>query len=575
MKNKYLILILILYSGMASFAESVIINKPINPKRSAIQSTNAVFTEKNIDTSSNSYYDAIKEIEAKIAQEDSNYTYYIPLVDLYIKTSQFDKAYSELTFLNNLAKSNKLTAEVLQSASELEASLEKNAKYNNDAAIDLTLLNLILQKYSKAQEYLAICANNPKFLETFKEVFDTTGNYQAGINLLDRVSKINPLNKDLKKIKAEYLMQLNQKDSAINEYTSLALVMPEDTEIKYNLYNLLVSKNVAEKELVSKVCPQVSEEKAYAEISGILLEKKNYSEAKIWAEKLIKKYPENVNGYIVMSEVYKAEGNLKDCYDMLKLVRDKADDKDTIAKYNVALAKLSDEPVKQADGLMNSGLYQQALSVLQDANQQDLYVMLSSARANYFLNNKQKAFELLNKAMSLYPDNSDVFYYFAYIFYMEKDLSSARNYIEKSLNADKNNQFSLKLLDVLNKTEADTYLNKISNSIDNQNYTEAMKLTEEALNIDSKNSALFFYKAMILIAQNNYAAATAPLYKAIELNKDNLDAYYYLGVAFDNLSEPENALEYYKEFIKRLPLDDFGESEKKDYANLRIKKLQG
>ncbi len=575
MKNKYLILILILYSGMAAYADSVIINKPINPKRSAIQSTNAVFTEKNIDTSSNSYYEAIKEIEAKIAQEDSNYTYYIPLVDLYIKTSQFDKAYSELTFLNNLAKSNKLTAEVLQSASELEASLEKNAKYNTDVAIDLTLLNLILQKYSKAQEYLAICANNPKFLQTFKEVFDTTGNYQAGINLLDRVSKINPLNKDLKKVKAEYLMQLNQKDNAINEYTSLALVMPEDTEIKYNLYNLLVSKNVTEKELVSKVCPQVSEEKAYAEISGMLLEKKNYSEAKIWAEKLIKKYPENVNGYIVMSEVYKAEGNLKDCYDMLKLVRDKADDKDTIAKYNVALAKLSDEPVKQADGLMNSGLYQQALSVLQDANQQDLYVMLSSARANYFLNNKQKAFELLNKAMSLYPDNSDVFYYFAYIFYMEKDLSSARNYIEKSLNANKNNQFSLKLLDVLNKTEADTYLNKISNSLDNQNYTEAMKLTEEALNIDSKNSALFFYKAMILIAQNNYAAATAPLYKAIELNKDNLDAYYYLGVAFDNLSEPENALEYYKEFIKRLPLDDFGESEKKDYANLRIKKLQG
>ena len=575
MKNKYLILILILYSGMAALSDSVIINQPLNPKRSAIQSTNAVFTEKNIDTSSNSYYEAIKEIEAKIAQEDSNYTYYIPLVDLYIKTSQFDKAYSELTFLNNLAKSNKLTAEVLQSASELEASLEKNAKYNTDVAIDLTLLNLILQKYSKAQEYLAICANNPKFLQTFKEVFDTTGNYQAGINLLDRVSKINPLNKDLKKVKAEYLMQLNQKDNAINEYTSLALVMPEDTEIKYNLYNLLVSKNVTEKELVSKVCPQVSEEKAYAEISGMLLEKKNYSEAKIWAEKLIKKYPENVNGYIVMSEVYKAEGNLKDCYDMLKLVRDKADDKDTIAKYNVALAKLSDEPVKQADGLMNSGLYQQALSVLQDANQQDLYVMLSSARANYFLNNKQKAFELLNKAMSLYPDNSDVFYYFAYIFYMEKDLSSARNYIEKSLNADKDNQFSLKLLDVLNKTEADTYLNKISNSLDNQNYTEAMKLTEEALNIDSKNSALFFYKAMILIAQNNYAAATAPLYKAIELNKDNLDAYYYLGVAFDNLSEPENALEYYKEFIKRLPLDDFGESEKKDYANLRIKKLQG
>ncbi len=574
MKCKFLIISLILCTGTTAISESII-SQPVQKKRSAIQSTNAEFKEHKIDTASNAYFEAIKEIEAKLSQTDDNYIYYVSLVDLYIKTSQFDKAYKELTFLNNLAKANKLNSQVLQSLSELEAVLEKNVKYNSDIAIDLTIMNLILQNYSKSQEYLTSAYNNNLFLPAFKEVFDTTGNYQSGVNLAEKVLKVNPLNKSLRKLKAEYLMQLNQKDNAINEYTALAVIMPDDLEIKYNLYNLLEGKPLSEKELIAKICPQMTEEKAYSVISDMLSTNKNYSSAKVWAEKLINKYPENANGYIVMSEIYKSEGNLKECYDMLKMVRDKADDKDTISKYNVALAKLSDEPVKQADGLMNNGLYGQALSVLESANKDDLYVMLSMARANYFLNNKQTAFELLNKAMSLYPNNSDVFYYFAYIFYQEKDLTSARNYVNKSLEVNKENQFSLKLLDVINKAEADTYLNKISSNIDAQDFTEAMKLTEEALKIDKKNSALYFYKGMILIAQNNYAAATAPLYKAIELNKNNFEAYYYLGVAFDNLSEPQNALEYYKEFIERLPKDDFGESEKRDYANARIKKLAG
>ena len=71
---------------------------------------------------------------------------------------------------------------------------------------------------------------------------------------------------------------------------------------------------------------------------------------------------------------------------------------------------------------------------------------------------------------------------------------------------------------------------------------------------------------------NKYAQSTAFLYKAAEL--DNIpSAYYYLGVAFDNLSEPKNALENYKKYINGLSDDDFEESEKRDYAKARILKL--
>ena len=103
MKCKFLIISLILCTGTTAISESII-SQPVQKKRSAIQSTNAEFKEHKIDTASNAYFEAIKEIEAKLSQTDDNYIYYVSLVDLYIKTSQFDKAYKELTFLNNLAK---------------------------------------------------------------------------------------------------------------------------------------------------------------------------------------------------------------------------------------------------------------------------------------------------------------------------------------------------------------------------------------------------------------------------------------------------------------------------------------
>ena len=100
-----------------------------------------------------------------------------------------------------------------------------------------------------------------------------------------------------------------------------------------------------------------------------------------------------------------------------------------------------------------------------------------------------------------------------------------------------------------------------------------MQLVDSAMAIYQKDSVLYYYKALIYIAMNNYAAATAPLYKSIELDSKNILCYFYLGIAFDNLSEKDNALENYKKFVENLPSDDYGESEKLEYAKTRIEKL--
>ena len=238
------------------------------------------------------------------------------------------------------------------------------------------------------------------------------------------------------------------------------------------------------------------------------------------------------------------------------------------------LAKLSDEPVEEANSLMNTGLYSQALSVLESANQDNLYVILGMARANYYLGNKRVAFEQLNKAMTFYPNNADVFYYFAYIFYEEKDYESAQKYLKKTFEVSPNHKFALSLTDAINTKLANKYMSQITSSFEMQNYTETMRLVNEALAINPKSSTLYLYKGLVYISQNQYAKATAPLYKAIDIDKNNISAYFYLAEAFDNLSEPQNALSYYEKFIRLVPSDNFGESEKIEYAKARIQKLK-
>ena len=575
MKFKVLGLFVLFCFGTSVLADAI--ERKMTPRRSAIQSTNMVFKNSAVNQNVGAYASAIATLQQKIDKYSDDYVLYASLVELYMKSKQYDKAFEELVFLNNLAKKNKLDSDVLSVLSDILKSNSANGRYyrTSDIPANLAMINLILQNNSQAQSYLSMAQNSKLFTNAYKEIFDTTANYQEAIALADKILVTNTGNIQLRKMKAYYLSQLNRKEEAIKEYSKVLLTQPSDIDAKKILYNLLSTTNKQEKDVMKLLYPydKTGYEQAYAELSSMLLESNDIQGAKLFAEKLVKKFPENANGYISLSEIYRREGKLQESYDVLKQVRDKADDNEAISKYNVLLAKLSDQPVKEADSLMNNGLYAQALTVLESANPENLYVILGMARANYFLENKQKALELLNKAMSLYPNDADVFYYFAYIFYRENDIESARNYLTKAFKIAPEHKFSKQLLDVLNKVESDKYVNQIISSFEAQNYDETMRLINEAMQINQKDSGLNYYKGLTYIAMNNYAAATAPLYKSVELDKNNVPAYFYLGLAFDNLAEEDNAVSYYKKFIELLPKDELGESEKINYAKTRIEQL--
>ena len=556
----------------------------VQQNKTAVQSSSIVRTNAGKGTyENNTYQPAIDELKKKISNEPNNNEYYAALVDAYMKSGQQNKAYDELVYLTNLSRQNKLTPNVINSINNLYQANKVNVRYDRNRiplCINLALMCLIMNEKVKAEEYISIAAEagaDSKMLKSaIPIVFDSAQNPQRAVNVCDKYIMKNPNDTEIRKLKAAYLAQTGNKEAAAEEYSKILSAKPNDKEAIYYLYKSLTAKNVQEKDIIKKIykTDKPDYQKAYYELADMLYKNDEIISAQKYAELLVNKYPDNAEGYILLSEIYKKQGKLKESYDALAKVRDKADSNEAIAKYNVMLAKMSDRPVEEANSLMATGLYQQALEVLESADQEALYVILGEARANYMLKKKGNTFDLLNKAMSLYPENSDVYCAFGYIYLQEKDIETARNYVNRSLKINPSNKTALDLQDLVNQAETDKMMNTIVSTYESQNYTEAMRLIDEAMKINKKDPNLYLYKALTYIAQNSYAASTASLYKCLELDKYNKQAYFYLGTAFDNLGEPQNALENYEKYMQLLKADDFGESEKREYAYARITKLK-
>ena len=581
MKYKICLLLIAVFIGNISLGQSGRVQQQPFKRPTAIQSTNMVFKDTNYNLK-NDYTLAINELRNRIKIEPNNYELNVSLTELYIKTKQFDNAFEELIFLCNLSKQNKLDFETKEEINRLLEKTKRNAKYDADSNalyIDIALMSLIMDETENAEKYIILAsqgaANNSILKKATDYILQNETNPQKVINLCNSIIAKNPNDIKIRKLKALNLVQTKNSDEAIEEYQNILTINPDDKDSKYYLYKLLTEKNYSQKDIIKKLYSKntADTEKIYSELAEILYKNNNISEAKKYAAVLSEKFPQNETGHMILAEIYQKEGNLEASYEALAKLRDTADSSEAVAKYNVLMAKLSDKPVEQAKSLMSTGLYQQALDVLDSANQENLYVILTQVKAQYLLGNKQASMELLNKAMSLYPDNSDVYCSFGWVYLQEKDIDSARKYTDNSLKLNPENGNAKELLDMVNQAESDTYMNKIISYYESQNYSEAMRLIDEAISINNKDSALYFYKALTYIAQNNYAASTAALYKAVELDKNNATAYFYLGLAFDNLSEQKNALEYYTHYVNMLSADDYLETERKEYATARINQL--
>lgn len=427
MRIKICLLVGLLYSiGTCVYADAIV-NRKIPAKRSAIQSSTYSLNQLEHSSSYNNdlMQSAIKELQQKISQNPTDYTLNANLANLYLNSYEYEKAFKEFTYLLKLNNQNKLNTNTKNELLSIYNKQKNNLKYEKYKSLsyaNLSILALITNNINEAENYIIQAASTGSSSDIITEGIDVVYNYSAdrkmGIEACNRIINKNPNSYSARKLKAKLLKDSNNIDEAIKEYATVIGLNPKDNETKYELYKILESKNVPEKDRIGIIysARPIKSETAFYDIANILLENDDVSGAKYYANVLAKISPDKAQGYMLLSEIYRREGKLKESYEALSEGKDKVNDKEEAKNYNVQLAKLSNDPLKEAISLMRSGLFEQANDIIKTANQDNLDVLLLSATINYNLKNKQIAFDCLNKAMTLYPQRMEVYANFANIY---------------------------------------------------------------------------------------------------------------------------------------------------------------
>ena len=581
MKIRFALLLgLLFFVESVSFAEAII-QRRFPPKKTAIQSS--THDLKNIEFDSNLFKPAITEIKEKISKNPTNYDLVANLVTLYLNAEEYEKAFNELIFLYNLNNQKRLSKNALN---ELNTALINNQKkriYQNEKVFlysDLAILALINDNQQIAEQYILKATDigsAPEILiKAIQLVSINSNNNSFGIDACNSIIAKNSNSISIRKLKAELLEQNHDFLSAIKEYTMIVDLEPQDNNSKYKLYKLLETRtnNLKEIAQVIYIGRPIKTETAYYDLANILLENNELDAAKFYAEYLAKSSNNKGQGYALLSEIYRKQGNLQESYKALDEAKNNVSNSEEIKNYNIQKAKLSNNQIDEVRTLIRQKLFEQALEILNTLDKNDVDVLLMSSSANYALNNKKESFENLNKAMSLYPNNVEVYNCFASLYIREQDFDSAKKYLNEAKSIDPTNQGVISIEKTLFKTEAESYLPQITTAYEMQNYKEAERLTDEALKISNEVAELNYYKGILLNTRDKFEESTAYFYKCIELNKKHYLAYLSLAIVFDNLSERENALINYKKFIEVIPKDLYDEQEKINYAKNRIEKLE-
>ena len=189
--------------------------------------------------------------------------------------------------------------------------------------------------------------------------------------------------------------------------------------MKSELFKILYNENASDETIIANLMPKsknMTTEQAYSS----LIKKMAKIHAYDTVEKMIQRaeqYSADANLYLTAAEAYAQNGDVQRAKEYLEKSKRLLDSDKDISRFNIISAGFSGEQLKGAKDLALSGRYDDAIQLYQNSsNPESLDSLLGMAASYAGMGNDTKAMSYLNKAMSMYPDNADVYYSFAKYF---------------------------------------------------------------------------------------------------------------------------------------------------------------
>ena len=416
--------------------------------------------------------------------------------------------------------------------------------------------------------------NPQKYSSLLAKLYYINGNYSQAVDLFNNQLAKYPSDYDSMFYRAKSLAAEGNSKKVKDDFKQLINMNKYVNEASDELFKILYNENATDETIISNLMPKgknMTTQQAYSSLIKKMVKIHAYDTA----EKMIQRaeqYSTDADLYLTVAEAYAQNGDVQNAKAYLEKSKRLLDSDKDISRFNIISAGFSGEQLKGAKDLALSGRYDDAIQLYQNSsNPESLDSLLGMATSYAGMGNDTKAMSYLNKAMSMYPDNADVYYAFAKYFSDNGDVETARKYVNNAMRINSKDPKIIQLSNKLKGQKLDDLLEDAFNAFDAQNYEETLSILNKITKIEPDNYTAYYYKGLTYGNMNNYSAAITEFMKAKSLNPQFVFVNYLLGVAYDNIGDKYEAKKYYNLYLSQE--NNSENAEYINYARKRVEKL--
>ncbi len=457
-------------------------------------------------------------------------------------------------------------ARSLKNPNDTSALINLGAIYQKQKQYDLAKA-----QYLKAQD---LDPNDSVVLTNIASLYLETNNYNGAIDIYNMMIQKNP--NDIKPLfyKAEAYKKLNDNKSAIAEYRKI-LKLENNNEEAQNAINSIIS-NLKGDELIAFLKDDANSnpldyDKQYS-AAYELHKNKNYTEAINYYKKAIAINPNTPEPYINIAQIYRLQNDTtKASAAIAHGLSNLPDNKDLLSMQNDIQTETAGNLYNSAANYFNSGDYKTALENYLKIQLQTPEVLYAIASCYFELNENEKAIEYFKRVLEKNPNDTKAMYFIATSYVNLQNTNEGINYLNKILSIEPDNNDAKTALNSLKQGEEGKNLDMAISFYEKKQYKESLSLLDKILAQNPKNAYAYYYRGVIYEEMNNPDGAIEEYKKGIDADKDFSLCYYMLAVALDNKEQYNEAVSYYEKYLtlKAGVDDDYSK-----YVNSRLKELK-
>lgn len=171
---------------------------------------------------------------------------------------------------------------------------------------------------------------------------------------------------------------------------------------------------------------------------------------------------------------------------------------------------------------------------------------LARARDLYKGKKFQEAETLLRRVLDAEPGNAEAGYWLGMSLLELKRFDEAEGTLRKAEQNRPEESGAMPRIDMIRVGLARCYMER-------DRLGEAQAALDEALRIKADNPDAYFYRGMLEARRKDYASSARSMDKVIELDPKNAYAYYYAGLAYNQIKRPDLVVQRLQTFLKLAP----------------------